>query len=93
MSRCDGAKHSLVPVFCGRAVDARSEARPPCPLECVISTVGKHQGQRSFVRPLLTTVMFPTNALHQLITPYPEPLSRSPTTLARLDDSVSHTLV
>lgn len=33
---------SLVPVFCGRVVDAPSEARPSCRLlECIISAAGK----------------------------------------------------
>lgn len=82
-------RRSLVPVFCGRVVDAQSEARPPCHLlECIISTVGKHHGQRSTVHPYLTMIMFPTNTPHQLtiaILHHP--------TCSCLDDSISHTLV
>lgn len=43
----------------GLWTDAQSEARPPCLLECIISTVGKHHGQSSIPHPFLIMAIFP----------------------------------
>lgn len=77
----------------GLWTDAQSEARPPCLLECITSTVGKHHGQSSILHPFLTMAISPTNAHHQLTAPILHHLKQPNDTCSCLDDSVSHTLV